>query len=298
MKDTWEKLIKIYFYVSDHYESELRWHCQRMSNNGSPKLSDVELITIYLFCIHCYGITQMKKMHGFAMSHLLDWFPNLGSYQSFNNRINRLSPSFAVLVGFLVKEQIPDSCIVEQNLLDSMPIITCSGKRSGEKSLPLADKGYCSTKAMYYYGVKLHLLGIRNPGRMPHPEGIALTPASVNDLTLFKEEWSHLKKRTFFGDKIYINNSLFEQLYLENESEMLTPVKYPKATPQRIKNFNKGCDDLYSRAVSAIRQPVESIFNWIIEKTDIQNASKVRSTKGLNVHLFGRLAAAFITWIF
>jgi hypothetical protein len=33
----------------------------------------------------------------------------------------------------------------------------------------------------------------------------------------------------------------------------------------------------------------------LIEKTDIQAASKVRSTKGLMIHAFGRLATAFIT---
>lgn len=79
---------------------------------------------------------------------------------------------------------------------------------------------------------------------------------------------------------------------------MLTPVKYPKGVSNQIKKFNKAADDLYSKAVSSIRQPIESLFNWFIEKSDIQNASKVRSTKGLNLHLFGRLAAAFITLIF
>jgi len=55
---------------------------------------------------------------------------------------------------------------------------------------------------------------------------------------------------------------------------------------------------LFSRAVSAVRQPIESLFNWLIEKTDFQRASKVRSTKGLIVHVFGKIAAAFIYLIF
>jgi hypothetical protein len=40
------------------------------------------------------------------------------------------------------------------------------------------------------------------------------------------------------------------------------------------------------------------LFNWLIEKTDFQRASKVRSTKGLIVHVFGKIAAAFIYLIF
>ena len=51
-------------------------------------------------------------------------------------------------------------------------------------------------------------------------------------------------------------------------------------------------DRLYSAAVSRFRQPVESLFNWIQEKTGIECASKVRSFRGLLVHVFARLAAA------
>jgi hypothetical protein len=81
-------------------------------------------------------------------------------------------------------------------------------------------------------------------------------------------------------------------------SEMLTPVKAVKGMPEVLKKFDRAATDLYSRAVSRIRQPVESLFNWLIEKADIQKASKVRSTKGLTLHAYGRLAAAYITLLF
>ncbi|PSQ75421.1 MAG: hypothetical protein BRD33_04190 [Bacteroidetes bacterium QH_6_63_17] len=53
-------------------------------------------------------------------------------------------------------------------------------------------------------------------------------------------------------------------------------------------------DKLFSEAVSRIRQPIESLFNWTGEKTGIQRASKVRWYQGLLVHAFGRLAAAML----
>ncbi|MBF0300334.1 MAG: transposase [Oligoflexia bacterium] len=53
-----------------------------------------------------------------------------------------------------------------------------------------------------------------------------------------------------------------------------------------------------SAIISGIRQPIESLFNWLNEKTGIQNASKVRSSKGLLVHVFGKLAAALVMIIF
>ncbi|MCS4034099.1 hypothetical protein GGQ02_002499 [Salinibacter ruber] len=53
-------------------------------------------------------------------------------------------------------------------------------------------------------------------------------------------------------------------------------------------------DKLYSEAIGRTRQPIESLFSWIDEKTAIQQASKVRSYQGLLVHVFGRLAAAML----
>lgn len=64
---------------------------------------------------------------------------------------------------------------------------------------------------------------------------------------------------------------------------------------QVIKQRIKAANDLFSTAVSRVRQPIEAMFNWLIQKTDIQRASIVRSTKGLMLHSFGRLAVAFIT---
>jgi hypothetical protein len=117
-------------------------------------------------------------------------------------------------------------------------------------------------------------------GNLPYPEQILFTPASVNDVTVFKETWSRIEGGTFFGDKIYFVNDLNEAMMKHQWAEMLTPVKVVKGMPDVIKQRIKAANDLFSTAVSRVRQPVEAIFNWLIEKTDIQRASKVRSTKG------------------
>ena len=49
-------------------------------------------------------------------------------------------------------------CHFEVSLLDSLPVITCWGKRAARVAKEITDKGYCSTKSMYYYGLKLHAL--------------------------------------------------------------------------------------------------------------------------------------------
>ena len=293
-KDKDDKLVRIYFLICDKFE-ELQYYCERFSNNNKPEFTDQEIMAIYLYIMHHEGHTKVKHIHRFASEYLMSWFPKLGSYQAFNNRLNKLGGAFTRLVEMLLADFQPEDCCLGQSLLDSMPIITCSGKRSAKVAPEIIDKGYCSTKGIYYYGLKLHLLGFRRIGKLPHPEQILFTPASVNDVTVFKEAWSEIENRTFWGDKIYFVNDLNEYMVKHQDSEMLTPVKAVKGMAEIIKQRIKAANDLFSTAVSRVRQPVEAIFNWLIEKTDIQRASKVRSTKGLMIHAFGRLAAAFIT---
>jgi hypothetical protein len=62
-----------------------------------------------------------------------------------------------------------------------------SGKRKGKVATDLTDKGYCSTKNLYCYWVKLHALAFRRNNEIPFPEEILIVPASVNDFTVFQE---------------------------------------------------------------------------------------------------------------
>ena len=80
--------------------------------------------------------------------------------------------------------------------------------------------------------------------------------------------------------------------------KMFTPVKAIKGEPQTITQREKAARDLFSAAVSKVRQPIESFFNWLNEHTNIQRAIKVRSTKGLIMHTMGKIAIAFIYLIF
>jgi len=287
-------LVKIYFFVCDKFEKELQYHCQRFSNNNNPEFTDQELVTIYLFCVNQEKKFKLKQMHSFIKGYLLDWFPHLPSYVAFNTRINRLAGVFRVLSEMLIDEFRPDDASSTISLLDSMPIITCSGKRNAKVAKEITDKGYSSTKGFYYFGLKLHSLSADRNGTLPHPESIIISKASDSDLTIFKDYWSKIPNKTFFGDKIYFDRPFFEDLRLTKNSEMLTPIKHPKGFPEELKKIDKAYDDIFSKAVSSIRQPIESAFNWLIEKTDIQRANKVRSTNGLLVHIFGKLAAAFI----
>lgn len=289
------KLIKIYFLICEHWEVDLKYLCDRFSNNNQPGLTDQEVMTIYLYVMDQEKRLSVKGIYQFADRYLRSWFPCLGSYAAFTNRLNRLYEAFRKLACILLEQNQPGDCILDQSLLDSMPIITCSGKRTGKVARDIADKGYCPTKIGYYFGLKLHAIGFRRMGKLPYPEQILLTEASESDINVYKLVWSQIPHRVMFGDKGYMDIDFNQQKMKDYHLQMLTPVKAVKGMGDQEKQRNKAADDLFSTAVSRIRQPIESLFNWLIQKTNIQMASTVRSTKGLLVHAYGRLAAAYIS---
>ena len=122
------KLISMYMYISELYEKELQYTCQRFSNNSTAEFTDAELMTVYLFVINEEQRFQVKQIHRFAKEYLHSWFPKMPSYQVFNNRLNRLSESFKTLAIGLFTGFIPDDCGFEISLTDSMPIVTCKRK--------------------------------------------------------------------------------------------------------------------------------------------------------------------------
>ena len=65
------KLISIYMYISELYESELQYTCQRFSNNSSPEFTDVELMTVYLFVVCEQDYFKLKQIHRFTEEYLL-----------------------------------------------------------------------------------------------------------------------------------------------------------------------------------------------------------------------------------
>ncbi|MDR3188590.1 MAG: transposase, partial [Prevotellaceae bacterium] len=68
--------------------------------------------------------------------------------------------------------------------------------------------------------------------------------------------------------------------------------------PECLKQRDRAYNNLWNTAVSTVRQPVESFFNWLNEKTNIQNAKKVRSEQGLLLHCFGKIAVALMVLVF
>lgn len=136
--------------------------------------------------------------------------------------------------------------------------------------------------------MKLHILAFRRPGQLPLPDYLGLTPASAADITVLKAIAEDIQGTPVYADKAYIDAALSD-LLRQQQALLPTPVKKKKGQPD-LSLFQAA----FSTLVSQVRQPIESLFNWLHEKTGIQLASKVRSSRGLIVHVFGKIAAALL----
>jgi hypothetical protein len=276
------------------YESELQWEVQRFSSNGQiGYITDQELLTISLFCTIYEQKTTQKAMYEHILDYWHSWFPTLPSYKNFNARLNRLVDAYRLLVNLSMETFELSGDKLPILIGDSMPIITCSHKRNPKVALNSTDKGYCATKKLNYYGVKLHTLGLHRKGQLPFPTKIGVTPASTHDLTALRPVLEVTNTEATFLDKAYCDKELAKKM-TENDNCLLTPIKKIKGTPLITEQFDKAANDLFSTAVSIIRQPIESFFNWIQQKTNIQIASKVRSENGLFVHIYTKMTAAIL----
>jgi len=303
-------LIQTYIWVCDMFDKYPSWKYIRMSNNNQPTgFTDQEAVTIYLFVGYYQRYSKVSEIHHFAYHYLSDWFPNLTTYEKFNNRLSTIYPVFCDIVSDIFSNHIPENAQLDTLLIDSMPIITCKGKnRKAKVARDITDtcaersrsKGYCSTKNLYYYGLKLHVLAYRIIGKIPFPNKLYFSAASENDLSVAKElNWfDKLYESNVFADKIYIDHDYFQTRKQTIQLDLFTPIKAVKGMPEHIKQHDAAYNNLFSTAVSKVRQPIESLLNWLIEKTNIQNASKVRSTNGLWLHCFGKLAIAAMNFVF
>ena len=170
-----DTLIRLYLYICHHYQGHLWVLAQRLSNNDQPSFTDEEVLTIYLFGILKKHRT-IQDIHHYIKDHLAQWFPELPSYGGYVQRLNRLYEVFPNLVEQVLSDCTRQGVLEDVRLVDSMPVMMARNSRSSQAKVApeLANKGYCASKNLYFYGVKLHLLAFRRPlgpPRAPHPEG-------------------------------------------------------------------------------------------------------------------------------
>lgn len=287
------KLITLYCTICHRYDTKLWVIVQRLSNNCRPRFTDQEVLTAFV-----WGIIQrqpdVKAIYTYIRSHWPEWFPALPGYQSFVRRLNELAPVLEVLVSefaeLLTQSGLPSTDYV----IDSAPIVLAKGHYADRAGVAgdFCSKTYNASRKEWYYGMKLHAIGLIQPGTIPIPQVVRATTASMHDITAAKQIFRDLPPTSggcLYGDKAYRDDTWQQDLWEQYRIKLRFPRMKPKRLVETIVS-----PDTVSTYMSRIRQPIESFFHWLHGKTGIQIASKVRSAKGLFTHIFGRLAAALL----
>ena len=218
------QLISIYLTIDDFWKRGVSASVKRYSNYSQYALSDEEVATIFIFGI-LSGHTTIRNIHTYAHRHLMDWFPALGGYESFNYRLNRISDGFIGLCEHLAAHRQNIGCPVDL-VIDSVPVILAGAPRSsrGKVANDMANKGFCSSKDLFFHGVKIHFIGKVRDSTIPFPCFFGVAPASENDNQMLKQIGNRLYNGRLFGDKAYCDTE-HEKLLQEQNIVLLTPIK-------------------------------------------------------------------------
>jgi hypothetical protein len=206
----------------------------------APHLSDSEVITLALYQ---ELIGEPREDHFFRLhqTSLRPFFPGLNERSRYNRRKRDLWS--VILAVRLSLQLVLDAREWEETAaIDSAPVPCVSYKRGKGSSdfVGTADYGVCSSKAMKYFGCKLHSV-VSLTGLIL---GFLLTPASCYDnqpVVELLDSFSHHLQR-LLGDGAYNDAALQSYLQQYRSLHLLAPAKAnqaPKRSPSAQKQLTR-----------------------------------------------------------
>lgn len=206
----------------------------------APQLSDSEVVTVALYQ---ELIGEPREDHFFRLYrwNLLSFFPGLNERSRYNRRKRSL---WSVILAVRLSLQVVlDALELEETgAVDSAPV-PCIGRKRDKSSsafVGFADYGICCSKAMKYFGCKLHAV----VGLSGTILGYLLTSAAPYDnqpLTELLDTMPHHLKH-LLGDGAYNDEKLQDYLKQYKNLMLLAPAKVnqpPKRSRQQQKTQNR-----------------------------------------------------------
>ena len=239
-------LTTLFTIVDDTMKGSAMIQAALKRSGPAPHLSDSEVITIALYQ---ELIGEPREDHFFRLhqASLRPFFPGLNERSRSNRRKRDL---WSVILAVRVSLQLVlDALQLEETAaLDSAPVPCVSYKRGKQASdfVSSADYGVCSSKAMKYFGCKLHSV-VSLSGLIM---GFLLTPARRYDnqpvVELLNSFSHHLK--LLLGDGAYNDAALESDLEQSRSLRLLAPAKAdqaPKRSPsaqKQLKRLRLSCE--------------------------------------------------------
>jgi len=268
-------LLELFCNVDDFWKRfQLHWNQQMLASGALQRLrdgnlseSEVMTIMIHFHQSHYRNFKAYYKQH--VQVHLRSEFPNLVSY----GRFVQLMPTVLVpLCAYLV------SCYgrcTGISFIDSTPIGVCHNRRIHSHRVfeGMAARGKSSVG--WFFGFKLHIV-VNDLGELL---ACRLTLGNVDD----RSPVSDLTRRVFgklFGDKGYISQALFAQLF-ERGIQLVTKLK---------SNMKNRLMPLADKVLLRKRAIIESINDQLKNISQIEH-TRHRSPVNFMVNLVSGLIA-------
>ena len=246
----------------------------------APRLSLSEVMTI-LIHFHQSHYRNFKAYYRQQVcKQMRSEFPGLVSY----TRFVELIPSALPAMCLYLRVRFGQGTGVA--FIDSTPLSVCHNRRSGRHRVfaGMATRGKSSLG--WFYGFKLHLI-VNDQGELL---AVQLTPANTDDRKpvpqMSKSLWGKL-----VGDRGYLSQALFEQLYAQGLQLMAADRPLP-ITPLR-KNMRNRLIPLQDKLLTRKRFIIETIVDQLKNISQIEH-TRHRSSTNFLVNLIAGLIA--YTW--
>lgn len=247
-----------------HLLSEGRRHRRRQG-----QLCVSEIMTI-LIAFQTSNFRDFKHFYAYVCRHHRRDFPHLVSYSRFVRWIPRVTlPLFAYLW------RSGRGPITGISFIDSTALKVCGNKRITRNRVFRGLAAIGKTTLGWFYGFKLHLI-INDQGELL---SFHLTPGNVDDRqpveSLTRDLWGRL-----FGDKGYLSQKLFGQLY-ERGLKLITGLRG---------NMTNRLMECSEKILLRKRSLIETVNDQLKNICQIEH-TRHRSPRNFLVHLMAGLTA-------
>ena len=101
------------------------------------------------------------------------------------NNLNQLFPEFSNFLLQNNKFKLYSNLSQPFILIDSLPIVLAKGFRAHKcnTAKDISSLGFCSSKDLFYFGLKLHLTALFQNNKLATPISLKVTRAGTHDLT-------------------------------------------------------------------------------------------------------------------
>lgn len=265
-----DKIIEIFCSVDDfckEIDKVMEGHLLQTDNrkklrNRKFTMSDSEVITI-LIIFHLMRYRDLKHFYiNHVQRHMKSEFPVTVSY----NRFVELHRKVFLPMCVYLKTCRLGSC-TGISFIDSTPIRVCHIKRERQHKVfrGVAIKGQCSIG--WFFGFKLHIV-ISDKGEIID---FLFTPGNTDDRQPLRDKNFHKKLfGKLFGDKGYISQSLFEEMFIDGIHLI---------TKQR-KNMKNSLMHIHDKVILRKRAIIETVND------ELKNTCQIEHTRHRSIDNF------------